>query len=523
VTAETPESPDRPRRRRRRSKSEAQARAQMKLMGKALGANAEAGPIDWRESGIKFFVRKDFVLVRDEVAWEVRAFLRERGLLPPDRPDHDQDPDSPERTAAGPESAGPESAGPEPAGPEPAGPEPAGSESASPESGGPESAGSESASPESGQSESAGAESAGADSTGQGPPPIGSGPDEGGGDDDVAPRDGDIAYGVQYVRLRQGVGTLRTIELINRRYPGSSAPEYAVHPSSTGTSCPATEPTPVPLGTPPDPGITPDRFAGSGVTVVVVDTGLDRRTARRLPWLRGVRGDPDPGVRPGKRLRPYAGHGTFIAGVVRSMAPRARVVVRNAFPHTGAAWEAHLIAVLTKVLTEDHPDVISLSAGTRVLTANGLTLFNGFAEQVLKIHKGVVIVAAAGNDHRTNRFWPAASPWTTSVGALAADWHRRAWFTNHGSWVDVYAPGEHLVNAFPAGRYRYREPKRLGRTVRFRGMARWSGTSFSTPLVAGMIAARMSRTGENGADAAEALVIEAQAQTIPGVGAVLLP
>jgi hypothetical protein len=300
--------------------------------------------------------------------------------------------------------------------------------------------------------------------------------------------------------------------------------------------CPKPEPTPVPPGTPPVPPpsgsdapdlrVKPETGGeGEDVSVVVVDTGLIRGAASGHPWLDGVQGaDEDTYVKfeGDSVIAPYAGHGTFAAGVARCVAPKATVYVEKAFAVAGVDYETSLLHSLEHALDQD-PDLIVLPCTTSTRGDLPPLTFDDLFERRTRHLKGLVMLAAVGNDNARRLMWPAAYPGVVAVGALAVNGRERAAFSNYGKWVDVYAPGEDLINAFPLGTYVYREPPRRGTSAQFEGMAVWGGTSFAVPIVAGLIAARMSATGENARQATDSLLQSARGQAIPGVGAVLYP
>jgi subtilisin family serine protease len=307
------------------------------------------------------------------------------------------------------------------------------------------------------------------------------------------------------------------LDLIDARLgPGIATPNHIMS-VAPGQLCPACEPDTVDAGSGTVPPVRAGN-GGTGVSVRVLDTGL-LPTAQH-PWLAGVTGDSDLTARPG-RIQPYAGHGTFVAGTVRCVAPRADVHVSNVFSVAGACLESDLVRRLDSVLGSA-PDVITLSAGGTTRLDMPPLGFAAFLERYRQ-QKGTVLVAAAGNNAERRPFWPAACPEVVSVGALGADGRGRASFSGFGSWIDVYAPGENLVNAFASGRYTCTEPPLRGQEREFRGMARWSGTSFAAPLVAGLIADRMSRTGARARDAADELLRLARECAIAGVGPILVP
>ena len=286
--------------------------------------------------------------------------------------------------------------------------------------------------------------------------------------------------------------------------------------------CAATDPQEVYEGTEPNPGICHCN-SGAGVRVYIADTGLLLDARSHHSWLAGVRYEKDP-LSPeftGGLLKPYAGHGTFVAGVMRCIAPAADIYVGNVFQTGGSALEADFVTDLQKALHRG-TDIFHLSCASTTRKNLQLLSFWTWLKQ-LRQYKGIVCVAPAGNSGSRRPHWPGASPEVTSVGALAADWRSRAGFSNYGGWVDAYAPGRNLINAYASGKFVCDMVPYLGQVRHFYGMAQWSGTSFSSPIVTGLIADRMWRTGENGIEAAAAVLRAARSHAIPGVGAIALP
>ena len=311
---------------------------------------------------------------------------------------------------------------------------------------------------------------------------------------------------------------------------GVARPEHVLY--VCGYSCPAHEPLEVAAGTSiptrafPSPGgdfcHDPKRGSGKGVKISIVDTGLYQKATGRHSWMSGVTGADDGGA-DGLTIAAYGGHGTFGAGCARVVAPAADVFVASALPYAGADYETNIVRAIHQLLDDGVPDILVFTFVTDTRLSLGLLAFDLLYEERLSQVKGLALLAPAGNDYSTKPKWPAAYPWVTSVGALDANCDRLADYSNRGPWVDVSGPGTDLVNAFPDGAYRCTEPGNNGELRQFTGMGRWSGTSFSTPTVAGMVAARASVTGVTAAVALQQLLAEARTDSVCGVGPVLVP
>jgi parallel beta-helix repeat protein len=142
------------------------------------------------------------------------------------------------------------------------------------------------------------------------------------------------------------------------------------------------------------------------------------------------------------------GHGTHCAGIIAAtmnnaqdvagIAPNSKIMpIKICGPVIGATSSVYLARALSYAVSHD-ADIISMSLGGPKTTTMNLALT--FASK-----KGVILIAAAGNDNMNKQFYPAGHPDVISVAATDQN-DSKAYFSNFGSWVDVAAPGVDIVS-----------------------------------------------------------------------------
>jgi thermitase len=218
-----------------------------------------------------------------------------------------------------------------------------------------------------------------------------------------------------------------------------------------------------------------DLNQGGGTLVAILDTGVQPDHPAISNSLDGLGYDfVDNDLVPAEeangldddgdgRVDELYGHGTHVAGVVQLVAPEARILPLRVLNSDGRGNNFRTASAI--VYAAHHgADVINLSLGT---PSQSMLLREAVNEAA---RLGVVVVAAAGNLNTDMQQYPAAEACAVAVTSVSTH-DKKSSFANYGDWIGVAAPGENIYSAFPVD-----------------GYAWWSGTSMSTPFVAGQAA-----------------------------------
>ena len=208
--------------------------------------------------------------------------------------------------------------------------------------------------------------------------------------------------------------------------------------------------------------------AGAGVKVYVVDTGV-RSTHTELA------GRVAPGfsvIADGNGTEDCNGHGTHVAGTIAGttfgVAKAATIVPIRVFDCFGSGTLSAVVAGLDWVLTFNNgaPAVVNMSLGGAISPT-----VDAAVQKV--IAAGVPVVVAAGNSNvDACGTSPGRVAGAITVGATTST-DSRASYSNFGSCVDIFAPGDLVTSA---GYF-----SDTSTTIK-------SGTSMATPHVAGAVA-----------------------------------
>lgn len=213
---------------------------------------------------------------------------------------------------------------------------------------------------------------------------------------------------------------------------------------------------------------------GTGVKVAVIDTGVDANhpdlIGRVLPGADLVNDDND--------ATDDHGHGTHCAGTIAAIAnngqdvagvaPNARIIPIKVLNSAGQGNNADIANGVLEAANLG-AKIINLSLGG---TDNSETLRRAIADVQAR---GVIVIAAAGNDGVSTPFYPAANDGVIGVGAVDRS-NAKASFSNYGDYIDIAAPGVSITSTRKGG-----------------GVQAMSGTSMASPHVAGAAALILAR------------------------------
>ncbi len=223
------------------------------------------------------------------------------------------------------------------------------------------------------------------------------------------------------------------------------------------------------------------RYAwGSGITVAVLDTGVDTKHPFLSPniALNGydfIDDDEDPSEERqwldtnGNGLYDEGwGHGTHVAGIISMVAPGVNILPIRVVNSDGEAELFDIVRGIEYALRQG-ADIINLSMS---VPQPSRTLRKWI--QRASRHD-VLIVTSAGNENSPFLSYPATENFVVTVTAVDRGFQKAA-YANYGRDVDVCAPGDDVLSALPGGGFVHR-----------------SGTSMAAPMVAGQAALLFER------------------------------
>ncbi len=221
-------------------------------------------------------------------------------------------------------------------------------------------------------------------------------------------------------------------------------------------------------------GTYTDRSDGTGVTAYIIDTGIAPHSdfgSRLANGQNFYTSDQSA-----SNTNDCNGHGTHVAGSVagsvHGLAKGATLVPVRVFGCEGSTSTSIIISAIDWVVanhTAGTPAVANMSLG------GGASSSLDQATRAL-VADGIIIAVAAGNSNQNACYSsPAREPQAITVAASTSS-DARASFSNYGSCVDLFAPGQSILSAWPSDVYPYRSTHTI------------SGTSMASPHVAGAAA-----------------------------------